>query len=421
MKTVRLLIVALWARGLASRAGAQDAEAAAPAAAAATTPVVPLEAVAGAEATEFMEHLVDKLIVRLEGSTDANTMTRYLICAGIWLVTFLFRRVVVNLVFALLGSLARNTKTTLDDELFRALRNPVATLVVVIGGVMAMKALKMSETADRTLAYVYTVAFSIVVFWLFFRAFNTVLDHLHTVTKEKQMAVSAFMPWIKKSLVVLFVIFGALMTAQSLGADVKAFLAGLGIGGLAFALAAQDTIANVFGSVVVAIDQPFKVGETVQIGAHVGTVEDIGLRSTKIRTAARSLLTIPNKTVAAEAITNLSRFSARRVEQTLGLTYGTTPTQMEEVVDSIRALLVSDDGVDKTSVVCHFVQFGPSSLDIQVIYVTLTPDFVEHLKVRQRLNVAIMRIIESRRLSFAYPTQTLHVESLPTTRVAQAK
>src|SRR6185503_18333546 len=116
--------------------------------------------------------------------------------------------------------------------------------------------------------------------------------------------VAAFMPWIKKTLVSIFVVFGVLMVVQSLGYDVKALLAGLGIGGLAFALAAQDTLANVFGSVVVAVDQPFKIGEVVRIGAFVGGVEDIGLRSTKLRSVDKSLVVIPNKTVASETITN---------------------------------------------------------------------------------------------------------------------
>src|SRR5207253_5245 len=124
------------------------------------------------------------------------------------------------------------------------------------------------------------------------------------IARTKQMGIAAFMPWIKKTLVSLFVVVGVLLTAQSLGADVQAFLAGLGIGGLAFALAAQDTIANLFGSVVVAIDQPFKIGEIVKIGAHQGTVEDIGLRSTKIRLLDRSLVVIPNKSVASEAVIN---------------------------------------------------------------------------------------------------------------------
>ncbi|WP_404423968.1 mechanosensitive ion channel family protein [Nibricoccus sp. IMCC34717] len=382
----------------------------APAAAAAATDAAPKVQPSAGGTTEIIEHLVDEILVRFDVTSDENTPTRYAISIGILLVTFLLRRVVTQIVFSLLGRLASKTETTLDDKLFTALRSPCAALVVVIGGVGALKALKLTDSVDHTLGYTYSIAFSLVIFWILFAAFNTVLDHMHEVATQRQMGVAAFMPWIKKTLIVVFVVIGALLTAQSLGADVKAFLAGLGIGGLAFALAAQDTIANVFGSVVVAIDQPFKIGETVQIGQHIGTVEDIGLRSTKIRTVARSQLTIPNKTVAAEAVTNLSRFTARRVEQTLGLTYATTADQMADVVDCIRGIITKDEGVDPASVIVQFSNFGASSLDIFVVYVIRNPDFAEHLRIKQRLNLAIMRAIETRDLTFAYPTQTVHLD-----------
>jgi MscS family membrane protein len=217
------------------------------------------------------------------------------------------------------------------------------------------------------------------------------------------------MPWIKKTLIVVFVIFGALMTAQSLGADVKAFLAGLGIGGLAFALAAQDTIANLFGSVVVAIDQPFKIGETVRIGAFTGTVEDIGLRSTKLRAVDRSLIIIPNKTVAAEAVTNLARFTERRVEQVIGLTYDTSSEQLEAIVEDFRTLILAESEVEEDSVQVFFRDYSASSLDIWLVYVAKDADFKKHMRLRQRINLAMMRAVQARGLSFAFPTQTLEL------------
>jgi MscS family membrane protein len=189
--------------------------------------------------------------------------------------------------------------------------------------------------------------------------------------------------------------------------DVKAFLAGLGIGGLAFALAAQDTIANLFGSVVVAVDQPFKVGETVRIGAFTGTVEDIGLRSTKIRAVDKSLIIIPNITVAAEAITNLARFTERRVEQVIGLTYDTTAEKMDAIVEDFRTIILAETEVEPSSVMVFFRDYSASSLDIWVVYVAKDADFQKHMRLRQRINLAMMRAVQARGLSFAFPTQTL--------------
>ena len=181
----------------------------------------------------------------------------------------------------------------------------------------------------------------------------------------------------------------------------------LGIGGLAFALAAQDPIANLFGSVVVAIDQPFKLGETVRIGSFTGMVEDIGLRSTKLRAIDKSLIIIPNKTVAAEAVTNLARFTQRRVEQVIGLTYDTPAEKMEEIVEEFRRIILAEDEVDPSSVLVFFRDYNASSLDIWVVYVAKDPDFPKFMRLRQRINLAIMRAVQARGLSFAFPTQTV--------------
>ena len=407
MKLVRRLVfLCLWfatvawsfgqEAGTAAPAGSTGAAEQAKVATAAAAAVA--SGVAEPRTPDFLEHMVDLVLALFDVKSSGNTPTHYGIAALFLVGSFLLRR------------FSAKTETTLDDKMFHALEAPVATLITVAGAVAALKVLKLSHTGDRTLMYASTVAFSLAIFWLLLRAFNALLDHAQEVAVKKQMSVAAFMPWIKKSLVVVFVAFGVLMIAQSLGADVKAFLAGLGLGGLAFALAAQDTIANIFGSVVVAIDQPFKIGETVRIGSEVGMVEDIGLRSTKIRKLDRSLMVIPNKSVAGENITNLSRFNGRRVEQVLGLTYNTTAAQMEELVGEVRRLLLAEAEIDATSVTVYFRDFSASSMDIWIVFNVKDPDFHKHMALRQRLNLAFMRAIEARGLSMAFPTQTLYLE-----------
>jgi MscS family membrane protein len=319
----------------------------------------------------------------------------------------LLRHVVTMWIFGCLKRLAARTKTTFDDKLFPALEAPVATFIALLGVFAALKVLKLPLSSDQVLHIAMTVAFSLCFFWGLLRTLNAFLDHLAEIAKARQAGVAAFMPWIKKSLITIFVIFAVLMTAQSLGADVKAFLAGLGIGGLAFALAAQDTIANLFGSVVVAIDQPFKIGETVRIGNFTGLVEDIGLRSTKLRAVDKSLIVIPNKMAATEAVTNLARFTQRRVEQVIGLTYGTSAEQMDAIVEEFRRIILAEAEVDPTSVMVFFRDYSASSLDIWLVYVVLDPDFQKHMRLRQRINLGLMRAVQARGLSFAFPTQTV--------------
>ena len=362
---------------------------------------------------DFLEHLVDQLLAVFDIRSSGNTLTHYGIALLITLLAYVLRRVVTTFFFGFFKRLAARTETTLDDKLFPALEGPVKALIIVLGAVASLKVLKFPPGADLTLGYVYTGAFSLVLFWGFLRAFDTVLDHLHQIAQEKHLGLAPFMPWIKKSLITIVFVFGVLLIAQSLGADVKAFLAGLGIGGLAFALAAQDTIANLFGSVVVAIDQPFRIGETVKVGANQGTVEDIGLRSTKIRLTDRSLVIIPNRTVANEAIVNLSRFTGRRVEQVFGLTYDAKPAQLEALVAEMRELINAEPDVQSADTHVYFRDLSASSLDIWVAYLTKDPDFAAHMALRQRLNLAIMRAVEARGLAFAFPTQTVHTVTPP--------
>jgi MscS family membrane protein len=293
--------------------------------------------------------------------------------------------------------------------------------VMVVGIFASLKVLKLSDEADTYISYGSRVAFSLVIFWCVWRALSAILEHANEVAKAKSMGIAAFMPWIKKAVVTVFVVLGVLLTIQGLGYDVKALLAGLGIGGLAFALAAQDTIANIFGAIVVAVDQPFKIGETVKIGQNTGGVEDIGLRSTRIRLVDKSLMTIPNKTVAAETITNLSRFTRRRFEQVIGLTYDTKPAQMQAMVDEIKRIITAQPEVDAAGVQVFFRDFSASSMDIWLVYEIPDADFQKAMRTKQRINLLIMGAVEARGLSFAFPTQTVHLASGFAEKLAERK
>jgi MscS family membrane protein len=257
--------------------------------------------------------------------------------------------------------------------LFPALETPAAAFVMVVGIFASLQVLKLPPELDAHLPAGSKVAFSLVIFWALWRTLAAVLEHVAELARARSSAAASFMPWIKKSVLTVFMVLGALMLIESLGYNVKAILAGLGIGGLAFALAAQDTLANIFGAIVVAVDQPFRIGETVRIGTNVGMVEDIGLRSTRIRLIDKSLMVIPNKTVAAETITNLSRFTRRRIDQVIGLTYDTKPEQMDEMVQEIRRIIMAEPEVDAAGVMVFFRDFNASSLDIWMVCSRLNP------------------------------------------------
>jgi MscS family membrane protein len=378
---------------------------------AAATTAVPGATTRAPRAPDFLEHLVDSVLALFDIESSNNTITHYVISALMLVVALLARKIVTALIFPALRRLAAKTETTLDDKLFPALEGPVAGFVMLVGIFAALKVLKLNDQTDDYIGFGSQVAFSLVIFWAAWRAFGAVMDHAAEIAHEKQLGIAAFMPWLRKTLMVVFVIVGLLTVIQSLGygESIKTLLAGLGIGGLAFALAAQDTVANVFGAVVVAVDQPFRIGDTVKIGANVGAVEDMGIRSTRIRLVDKSLMTIPNKTVAAETITNLSRFIQRRFEQVIGLTYDTKPEELAAIVEEFRALILRESEVDPNSVMVYFRDLNASSLDIWIVYVAKSPDFQAAMRLKQRLNLAFMRAVEARGLSFAFPTQTVQL------------
>ena len=366
------------------------------------------------KAPDFLENLVDLVLSLFDVRSSGNTVTHYVISAVLFIVALLARRIVTLLIFPTLRRLAAKTTTTLDDKLFPALETPAAAFVMLVGIFASLKVLKLPPELDAHLPAGSKVAFSIVIFWALWRALAAVLEHVAELARARSSAAASFMPWIKKSVLTVFMVLGALLLIESLGYNVKAILAGLGIGGLAFALAAQDTLANIFGAIVVAVDQPFRIGETVRIGTNVGMVEDIGLRSTRIRLVDKSLMVIPNKTVAAETITNLSRFTRRRIDQVIGLTYDTKPEQMDEMVQEIRRIITAEPEVDAAGVMVFFRDFNASSLDIWMVYETQENDFQKAMRCRQRVNMKIMRAVEQRGLSFAFPTQTVHLAGAAT-------
>jgi MscS family membrane protein len=382
-------------------------------------PALPVRAAAGSgadgattlqPASDVLEHFVDWLQLRLFPDGDHSELIHWIACGVLFVAAILLRRVVTSIIFRGLKRLASKTETTLDDKLFPALEQPVAAFVMVLGIFAALTVLKLTPAVDNLVSHGAAIAILGVLFWGLLRAGGAVLDHMEEIAHDKQIGIAHFMPLIKKALAALVIVFGVLMGMKSLGVDVGAVLTGLGIGGLAVAFAAQDTIANLFGSFVVVLDHPFKVGDYVRIGSAEGTVEDIGLRSTRLRSGDRTQIVLPNKTAAAETIVNFTRMPQRRVDQTIGLTYNTTPEQMEGVLADIRKIFAEDPGVHQDFVTINFTTFNASSLDIQITYFTADPDFRRHLAVRERIKLKLMRAVAGRGLSFAFPTQTFHVE-----------
>ena len=351
--------------------------------------------------------LVDWLQSRFfPGAMDEST-ARWIAFLVIILVAVVLARFVVRIVFSQVGKLVKGSNNQL---MLPALEPPAATLVVLVGFIAALSIVPLWETLPRVVMLGEQGALTAVVLWGIACAGGAAIDHFAEGARVRRLHIAAFIPLIKRSVAAFFTIFSVLVVCESLGFEVQTFLAGLGIGGLAFALAAQDTIANMFGSFVVVMDQPFYVGEYIRIASHEGTVEEIGLRSTRLRTAQRTQIVIPNKTVATEVITNFTRMPQRRVDATLGVDYDNPPDKIQLVLEDIRALLRADPGVHQGQIVVSMADFSDLSLRVQILYFTADPDWEVHMAVRERVNFGILRAVDARGVALSYPNPIIRVD-----------
>ncbi|MDL2252925.1 mechanosensitive ion channel [Ruminococcaceae bacterium OttesenSCG-928-I18] len=216
---------------------------------------------------------------------------------------------------------------------------------------------------------------------------------------------------------IIVVAIATVMLLSELNYNINGLIAGLGLGGLTIALAAKDSAANFFGGLVLILDKPFDIGDWIVCGETEGTVEDINMRSTIIRNDSGSLTTVPNSLMSSEAITNFSgAMNQRRADIILNLEYGVNHKQMREFTASVRNLLETDPEVVSDSVLVRFSEFGQSSLDVRVIFYTALPGFSDHLRIRERINYAIMDLAEKDGISFAFPTRTVELQEKNTFR-----
>lgn len=352
--------------------------------------------------------------------TGPFTLGELALSFGIVLLTLFLRGVLTRIIFANLKRLAAKTRWEHDDRLLEALERPASSFLLVLGIFLATVVLPLGEEWGGLINTVFRGGSILIIFWGLFRMADVLVDVLsHLSTKAGTDSFRGFGSLIKKSLRVFIIIVGAVMVIDNLGYNIGGIIATLGIGGAAFAFAAKDTIANIYGSIALALDRPFRVGDWIQVGDRVdGDVEEIGLRSTKVRTWPKTVISIPNAVLANEMINNFSRMPKRRVKQVVGVTYETSPETMEQIVEAIRQLLREDDGVNQEFILVNWTDFGSSSLDILVYYFTVTTKWLEYMEVRQRINVKIAKAVSEHGSSVAFPTRTLYFEGEVARRLA---
>ncbi len=336
-----------------------------------------------------------------------NTVGEWGIALVIIIASVLLGRVVFWLLSNVVKKLTSKTKTRIDDIIIDMVEEPVAFAVSLLGIWYGLDSLNLPDAGHIWINRIYYLLVIFNVAWLINRVLDALIQEylLPIVERSDSDLDDQLLPILKKGLHAAVWIMAVIIGLNNAGYDVGALIAGLGIGGLAFALAAQDSVANLFGAFTVFLDKPFTVNERIKVGSLDGIVEEVGLRSTKLRNFEGRLVFIPNKVFASAEIENVTSEPNRRVVVMLGLTYDTTDDRVEEAKNILKGIHEANLDVLEEKVFILFDSFGDFSLNLKFQYYIKSGEDV--MGIPSMINMAILKQFNAAKLDFAFPTQTI--------------
>jgi MscS family membrane protein len=329
------------------------------------------------------------------------------IIVAAWLVGYALAWAVVRVATAMTS----RTTTSFDDELVARLRSPLRWLISV-GLVRAqLRLLELGPSARGYAMSILLSTFAVILVWATLRAIDVTTSRMTTAAwAVRRPASRALLSLIGRIGKVIVIVIAGIGFLGGIGLPIASLLAGLGIGGIALAFGAQKTVENLFGAVAIGVDQPLREGDFVRVeGDTMGTVETVGLRSTRIRTLDRTIVSLPNGKLADMRVETYAVRDRCRLATTIGLTYGTTSDQLREILAGFERTLRAHPNIWPDDMVVKFASFGESSLDVEVMAWFKTADFNQFRAWRQDVLIAFMEIVEQAKSSFAFPTRTVHL------------
>ena len=300
------------------------------------------------------------------------------------------------------------TDNHLDDVIFYSLEAPVKFAIILLGIWIAIHRLVYPDSFVKVVDNAYSILIVLDITWFFGRLFSSLLQVYWG--KQSNGQANKMMPIIKRTILVIVWLIGIVMALSNVGVNISALLGTLGIGGIAFALAAQDTVKNVFGAFTILTDKPFSIGDTIRVDSYEGTVVDVGVRSTKIMNYDKRIITFPNYKITDTSIVNISSEPMRRVVLNLGLTYDTTSEKMKEALELLKSIpkRVENVSSNPSDIVAVFTEYSDSALVIMYIY------FIEKqgdiLGVTSNMNMEILAAFNKAGLNLAFPTRTVYIQ-----------
>lgn len=346
----------------------------------------------------------------LTSSFLGNEARAWLTAAGVTLLSFVVLRFVAKLSANKLADFAGRTRGYWDDVVASSLGATRSWLLLLVSVFLGSHFLSTSDPVGQVLQSVAVIAFLLqtglwvsagLTTWVMARSKATIDDDPAEVMTLNVIGI--FLRLVIWSMVVL-------LALENLGVDVTALIAGLGIGGVAVALAAQNILGDLFASVSIALDKPFVLGDFVTVGDFQGTVESIGLKTTRVRSLSGEQVVFSNTDLLDSRLRNYGRMYQRRVLLKFGVTYQTPRERLAEIPDIIRQAVESRGGDDVRMDRSHLASYGDSAIEFEAVYHVLSPDYALHMDIKQDVLLKIHAAFDERGIDFAYPTQTVFVE-----------
>jgi MscS family membrane protein len=350
-----------------------------------------------------------------------NELWKYLFSLIYIFLAFYISKLLDYLTRVWLKRWAAKTKTDFDDLVLGLLNGPVKIVAFIILLRIGLDVFRWPVLVRNVLAKGFTLVVAVSLTYMVLKFIDLVMRYWRQHAKSEADGTfdEQLFPIIRKSLKVFVVVVASLVTLSNLGVNITAAIASLSIGGLAVGLAAQDTLANLFGAVAIFMDKPFRLGDRIQLAGVDGTVESIGLRSTRVRNLDGYFVTVPNKTMGNATITNITRRPNMKTEINLGLTYDTSTEKVQRALEILSEIYRGHPMTH--DVTLSFNKFGDSALNIQIVHWWKGTDAKAQVAGIQQMNLAVKSRFDAEEIGFAFPTRTLYVKQDSDWRVAQSQ
>jgi len=333
-----------------------------------------------------------------------NTISQYLVFAGILAGAVVAGKLITWLSKNILKRVAAKTKTRADDIIVGLFEGPVLLTVFIVALYFARNILTLNGTLRLIVDKLLLLLVIINATWYLIRFLDSVIvNYLEPLTAKTETDLDDhLLPILKRTVNIVIVVIAAIIVIDKLGYNVSSLVAGLGLGGLAFALAAQDLLGNLFGGIAIFTDKPFKIGDTVRTGDIEGTVREIGLRTTRIETYGGTVVVLPNRKVADSNLENISQEKARRVVMTLNLAYGTSAAKVEEAKRIVESRLTRIKGLDQRREI-SLNELGPAGISLRVVYWVQKRELDNQFAIKDELLTSLLREFEKAKILLQQP------------------